>query len=439
MSSIRPEVAPQPVWRFPTPHVAQLANGLTVWLYHRPGQYVVSASLVLDVPLDVEEAHLEGVASLCLHTLDEGSVRHPGSTYAEELEGSGAVFGGSVTLSATTCSVEMPITSYGEAMALFAEAVLTPAQADDDVVRHVALRLADIEQHRANSSHLAGVLTRGAVFDPASRAARMNGGGSATVAAVTPEHVRDFHRRWYGPDGAVLVVAGDFLGSDPMPAIEAAFGDWAPRAQRPAHSRPGRTSPHHRVVRREGAVQTDVRLAAYGIDRTDPRWAALQIASYAMGGAFLSRLNRVLREERGYTYGISMSAHPLRHGGYWTVGGSFRNEVAAAAIEATREILDLSGDPFTAAEVTDAVNFLTGIAPLRYATAQGVAEQAAALAAAGLEAGFVDRNLDALRAVTPELATAAYEALVTDPVLIVVGDPDTLGELGAAAEEVPEL
>ena len=107
----RPEVDAPPEWHFPTPEIHTLANGLTVWVYHRPGQYVVSASLVLDVPLDIEESDLEGIATISLHTLDEGTLDHPGTSYAEVLESSGAVFGGSVSLSATTCSVEMPAPS----------------------------------------------------------------------------------------------------------------------------------------------------------------------------------------------------------------------------------------------------------------------------------------------------------------------------------------
>jgi predicted Zn-dependent peptidase len=435
----RPAVGPAPIWHSPTPEIHRLANGLAVWIYDRPGQYVISAALVIDLPLVVEPLAHEGVATICLRTLDEGTVDHPGPAFAEVLEACGAVFGGSAALSATTCSVEMPVTSYADAMALFAEAVLTPLFAADDVARHVALRLADIEQHRANPSQLAGVLVRSALFDPSCRAARMNGGLSRTVASITPDHVREFHGRFYRPDGAVLILAGDFLGQDPLPAVEHAFGVWSGTADGISHPSPVPTAATRRIVRRDGAVQTDVRLAGAGIDRTDPRWPAFQVASYAMGGAFLSRLNRVLREDRGYTYGVSMSAHPLRTGGYWTVGASFRNEVAIDAIDELRAILDLGAAPITADEVIDAVSYLTGIAPLRYATASGLVEQVAALVAAGMDPGYVDRSLARLRAVTPEAATEAYRDLVTDPTLVIVGDPAALGRFADEAEDAPEL
>ena len=68
------------------------------------------------------------------------------------------------------------------------------------------------------------------------------------------------------------------------------------------------------------------------MDRTDPRWADLTVAGYAMGGAFLSRLNKVLREERGYTYGVRLGFSPLRVGGWYAVQGSFRTEVLVDAV-----------------------------------------------------------------------------------------------------------
>ena len=79
--------------------------------------------------------------------------------------------------------------------------------------------------------------------------------------------------------------------------------------------RAGSTSRRALLVDRPGAVQADVRLGGFGIDRLDPRWSAISVASYAMGGAFLSRLNAVLREEKGYTYGVRMNFGPLRTGG----------------------------------------------------------------------------------------------------------------------------
>ncbi len=184
------------------------------------------------------------------------------------------------------------------------------------------------------------------------------------------------------------------------------------------------------LIDRPGAVQADVRYGGFGIDRLDPRWSDISVASYAMGGAFLSRLNAVLREDKGYTYGVRMNFGPLRTGGSFAVQGSFRTEVVVDALSLTRDLIDVADAPITDREVDEAVAFFTGVSPLRYATADGVADQAATQVLADLGDDYVDRSLALLRSVTPESATAAYRSLVDldDLTLVVVGDAATIAD-----------
>jgi predicted Zn-dependent peptidase len=226
------------------------------------------------------------------------------------------------------------------------------------------------------------------------------------------------------------VLAGDFA-EDPIAVAERCLGSWQNEDQHQVSIQeptPGRR--RTLLIDRPGAVQADVRFGSFGIDRLDPRWAAISVASYAMGGAFLSRLNAVLREEKGYTYGVRMNFGPLRTGGSFSVQGSFRTEVLVDALAATRDLIKVDAAPFTSQEVNDAVAFFTGVSPLRYATADGVADQAATQVLAGLPDDYVDRSLALLRSVTPEAATEAYRSVVhpDDLTLVVVGDAERLAD-----------
>jgi predicted Zn-dependent peptidase len=149
-----------------------------------------------------------------------------------------------------------------------------------------------------------------------------------------------------------------------------------------------------------------------------------------MGGAFLSRLNAILREEKGYTYGVRMNFGPLRTGGSFAVQGSFRTEVVVDALAITRELITVDQAPFTSQEVDDAVAYFTGVSPLRYATADGVADQAATQILAELPEDYVDRSLALLRSVTPDAATEAYRSVVNpdELTLVVVGDAERLAD-----------
>ncbi|MDQ5855186.1 MAG: insulinase family protein, partial [Actinomycetota bacterium] len=283
---------------------------------------------------------------------------------------------------------------------------------------------------QANSAQSASIAFRAAVYDESSRASRMSGGEPETVSRVDREIVAGFHTDQFGPARATLILAGDFVG-DPTAVAAECFGDWQnPGQQVVATEAPAPTARRLLLVDRPGAVQADIRYGAFGIDRLDPRWSDITVAGYAMGGAFLSRLNAVLREDKGYTYGVRMNFTPLHSGGSFAVQGSFRTEVVVDALTITRELIDVSNRPFTRREVDEAVAFLTGVSPLRYATADGVADQAATQVLAGLPEDYVDRSLALLRSVTPDSATAAYQSLVhpEELTLVVVGDAERIAD-----------
>ena len=425
-----PVVPPQP-WSFPTPVVSTLANGIGLLCFDRPGQHMISAHLVLDTPLNGEERDAEGITTICARVLDEGSRAHPGEEFADRLESEGAGFGVEVSLSGLQAVLDVPASHLDAAFALFAEAVTAPQLADADVARHVQLRLAQIEQAYANSAQAASIAFREAVFDPGNRAARMSGGQRDTVATVDGAAVRRFHAERFGPAGATLVLAGDFGGTDPQTLAQRYLGDWSNDHQVRVPHQPSAPAPRRQlIIDRPGAVQADVRYGCFGIDRRDPRWAAASVASYAMGGAFLSRLNAVLREDKGYTYGVRMGLNPLRDGGSVAIAGSFRTDVAPDAVRLAGTLADVSAAPFSVDEVTNAVTYTAGISPLRYATADGVADQAALNRLMGLADDYVTTSLADLRAVTPAAATEAYASLidVSNLSLVLAGDADIIAE-----------
>lgn len=421
----RPRVKPAAEWTFPAAEKFWLSNGVELVVSHRPGQHVAAIALVLDAPLSLEPGSREGVAVITQRCLDEGSQSHPGAAFGDALENIGATMSGTAAMSASILFVEVPVTRLADAVSLLLEAVSEPEFAESDIARHKALRLAEIDQIMASSSHRARLAFRAACVPGRFRESRPAGGSPVSVASLSREDVVAFHQRHYRPDAATLIISGDLTHAAVHQAREV-FETWQGPAN-PApivHQSPTGRGRHLWLIDRPGAVQADIRLGRFGIDRSDPRWADIQVATYAMGGAFLSRLNRVLREELGYTYGAHLVNTAMRSGGLIAVQGSFRTEVVADAISQARQILDLTNQPFTAAEVSDAVNYSLGVAPLRYSTAEGVTDRIAQLVADGVNTDFVNTNAQALSRVTPESATRSLsELLPVDQLsLVVVGD-----------------
>lgn len=441
MTTPRPAVRPPARWQAPTPAASELPNGLRVLAYHLPGQYVTSVALVVDVPMSAEPRALEGVGALTLRTLDQGTRMHPGTAFADAVESCGAILHTTSGYSHLAVHADVPTRHLGDAAALLAEALAEPELADADVDRQRRLRLAQLDQLRARGADRATRALRHALVDPTRRAQRLAAGEADTVAGVTGADVRDFHRRFFGPQGATLIVAGEISAAD-VTLLADALGDWRnPDREQAAHETVVGGAPRALLVDRPGSVQADVRYGWFTIDRTDPRLPALQIAGHALGGAYLSRLNGTLREERGFTYGASLVTSPLRSGGLTYAQGSFRTEVVGETLRLLPGLVDVSGAPLTVAECDQARDHLVGVTPLRYATAGGLCEGVAALVAAGCGPGHIDAQLAAWRAVTPDEATAAASELLRPDAatLVVVGDAETLAPQLAAAGVAAEV
>lgn len=90
----RPGITPPQPWTFPTPTTTHFDNGMTVLKFDRPGQHLIDATLVLDLPLHTERASIEGVSAILQRCLDEGTRSHPRTDFAEQLENRGAVLNG---------------------------------------------------------------------------------------------------------------------------------------------------------------------------------------------------------------------------------------------------------------------------------------------------------------------------------------------------------
>jgi zinc protease len=131
----------------------------------------------------------------------------------------------------------------------------------------------------------------------------------------------------------------------------------------------------------------------------------------------------VLREEKGYTYGMRASFRPRRREGLFLVSGSVRADATVEALGLLLDILERGRDGFSPEETRAGVDFIHKTAPGRYATADAVADEAAAMALEGLTTEFTTANLLDLATVDADRLSAAYNRFVTgDWTVVVVGD-----------------
>ena len=436
MSTARPQVTPPQPWAFPVPTEHVLGNGVRVLLHDLPGQYVLSLRVVVPLAVSAEPAGQEGIASMTARLLDEGTASLGSDEFAELMERHGMVLGAGVSDGGLLVDVDVSQRHLATAAGLLTQALAAPAFPEDEVRRILRNRLAEIEQERASSAHRASKEFARTLWDPADRASRPTGGTPESIGALTRDDLVEFHATHVGPDGATVVVAGDLTDVDVLAVLEATLGTWsAPRhtpSARPVPPLAAADAARVVVVDRPGSVQTEIVVGRPGPDRSTPHgWAPHPVLSFVLGGSPSARIDAVLREEKGYTYGIRSTFRPRVAGGTFATSGSVRSEVTGESVEILLGILDGARDGFTDAELRTGVDYVAMTAPGRYATADAVADESATLALEGLPGDFTTRNLRAVNALTLADLDAAYGRVVTGEWTVVL--------VGDAAQIVPQL
>jgi len=442
----RPAVSPPEPWSFPQAQRAALANGLGVVSYDIPGQYVISVRLAVPMPLDREPRDREGIGTIMARTLDEGTARHTAEEFAELLERKGIALGAGVSDSGLSVDLDVSKRHLSEALDLLSQAVREPVFPAKEVSRHVKTRLAEIDQERALPGQRAALEFISTYFDADERASRPSAGTKATISAITPQDLVAFHATSVVPTGATVVVAGDLSGVDVVSEIEAALGSWSGTAADVAEPREAaRAVDAGRIVflDRPGSVQTEFYVGCPGPDRgVEGGWAPYQVLGFVVGGSPNARIDAVLREDKGFTYGIRSGFRPRRRGGVFLTSGSVRADSTVEALGLLLEILDRAREGFTEDETQAGVDFIGKTAPGRFATADTVADEAASLSLEGLTTEFTTANLRALADVDAAALTEAYGRYVSGEwTVVVVGDASLYAEgvRGLARGEVTVL
>jgi zinc protease len=435
-----PAVAPPRPWTFPTAVSTTTRAGTPVHVFHRPGQYVATVRVTLLMPLQAEPRDREGIATIMARTLDEGTQLRSANEFAAALERHGAAYGVDVTSDAVHVEISVPVSHLAEAVELLAEAVTKPAFNPDDVGRHVTIRLGEISQERAGAAYRAREAFSAALFAPASRRSRPTGGTPDTVRELDSAQVAAFYRGQVGPQRAQILFAGDTgAGGVEQVAevIDRAFGEWsADGGEQVLTPEPEYvTGSRIVVVNRPGSVQSQLLIGCPGPDRRSELWGACAVASHVVGGTISSRVDRVLREEKGYTYGTRSGFTAPSRGGVFTLSGSVRNEVTAEAVDEAVRLLLEARDGLTDKEVSEAKDNLIRTAPLRYEQADSIAQQVGSNIACGVPLDFADTYLGQIAATTAESATAAYNTYVGDAGLLVV----VVGEESAIRDRLAGL
>jgi zinc protease len=429
-----PKSAGAIVPHLPVPVAFKLKNGLTVYHLQRTEPPIITARLVVNAGLLANPLDSPGLADFSLSLLDEGTTTRDSLGIADELALLGADIAAQTQRDSSMLEVSALASTFPQTLNLFADIVLHPTFPAAEVARVRQSRLAAIVTSRDDPSILSDAAFRRALYGKSHPYGQTSLGSEASITATTDAALKSFWQTWFRPNNAALIVVGAIDRRQLQSLVEREFGGWAaaPVPERPiARTLPPKaTADHLVVVDKPGVNQTALRVGRVAASRATPDFYALQLLNEIFGGAYTSRLNMNIREEKGYAYGAYSRFDFGRAPGPFAVVTSVRGDATGPAVtEIDHELTRIMEKAPAATEFAQARNSLVRSLPGAFETNAGISGAFANLFAYALPLDYYARLPGNLASVLPNAVEQAAKRYL-DPssmVVVAVGEQASIG------------
>ncbi|MHC4431844.1 MAG: M16 family metallopeptidase [Planctomycetota bacterium] len=335
------------------PEVEQvtLANGMRLFLLEDHELPLINLSVRIRTGSIHEPAEKIGLASMTGQVMRTGgTATMTGDEMDEELEAIAASVETGIGLNSGSASMSVLKGDLDKGLSILADVLMNPAFREDKIQLAKMQAASAIARRNDQVGAVAGREFDKLIYGPESVYARHE--EYATIGSITRDDLVAFHKRYFGPNNAMLAVWGDFDTKEMIAKIEQVFENWEkvdlhfPKVPEVKYEFRKTVN----VIRKDDVNQSNVYLGHIGGLRSDPDYFALIVMNRILGGGFTSRLFRNVRSREGLAYSVfgAYSAN-YDYPGEFYVGCQTKSESTVYAIRAMlREV-----EKMRESEVTD--------------------------------------------------------------------------------------
>jgi zinc protease len=425
-------LAPREV-KFPPYDIRALSNGMQIITVLQNEQPAVTMRLLVKAGGAQDPDKKRGVATLLGSLLDQGTTTKSAEQIADQIDSLGGLLGTGSGDDFTSVNIVVMKDSFGVAMDLLGDIVRNPAFAAEEIDRQKEQAISSQRVNVNDPDYVASVLFDRLVYG--FHAYGLPGSGTPeTLAAITRQDLQAFHRQYFVPNNMVLAIVGDVTREEAFAAAQRVFGGLAREDVPPVRGiEPPAPTRRVIVVDKPDAVQTEIRMGQLAIPRKHADYLSWDLAGKILGGEGANRLHRVLRSERGLTYGASAEVGGRKQAGDLVAETDTRTETTGEALRLMiEEFSRLQRQRVSERELADAQAYLAGSFPLTIETPNEIASQVINNVMYELPVEEISTYRERVLAVTPDdIQRVARTYIVPDRLSIVL--------VGNAKAFVPQL
>jgi zinc protease len=342
-----PKMAAAAEAKFPKIERTTLSNGLKVILTERSSVPVVNFSLQVDAGFAADQFSIPGTANLAMDVLDEGTKTRSALVISEELALLGANLNSGSNLDNSTVRMSSLKANLDASLNIFADVILNPSFPNEDYKRLQKQKIAGIQREKVTPIQMAlrvfpKILygTEHAYGNP------LTGSGTElTMASIKRDDLIKFHKTWFKPNNATLIVVGATTMNEIKPKLEKLFKDWksgdVPKKNIAKVEQQSKSTVY--IVDKPGAQQSILFAGHVSLPKSNPDELAITMMNDALGGAFTSRVNMNLREDKHWSYGASTMFFGARgQRPFFTYASVQTDRTKESMVEVVKELKDVT-------------------------------------------------------------------------------------------------
>ncbi len=445
--SIQPAAGENPVVVLPEISRASLKNGVKILAAQNTETPTVAIQLLIETGQRNESVNKLGVAAMTAAMMNESTLHSTNEELSNELQKLGSSVQFSVGNQNTTLTIRSLSKNIDATLAIAAERLLQPKFDESDFERVKGQTLQAIRQSKTQAGVVADIVFQMVLYGSDNSFAYLNVGTEESVAGLTLEDVRRFYATNYAPQISNIIAVSDISQAQLVKSL-AVFEDWqGVVAPMPAlQDFPEIDATKIYLVNKPGAAQSEIRIGKRSMtyDATGEYFRS-GLMNFALGGAFNSRINLNLREDKGYTYGARSGFGGNKEYGSFTARAGVRVDATADSIvQFENEIREYAESGISESELLFTRKSIGQSDARSYETPGQKLGFLAQILVYDLDESFVEEQNKILAAIgKEELDALAREHLVMeDMIIVVVGDKDTILEdvqgLGYEIVEIDE-
>ena len=425
-----PEPGEPPAPKFPELKKARLSNGLNVIVAERHAVPVVNFAMLFDAGYASDLGANPGTASLAMRTMEDGTATRNAIDLSTELASLGANLATGSNIDMSFVNVSALKTELDSTLKVYSDVILHPAFTKSDFERRQKLQVAGIQREKATPIQM-GLRVLPRLIYGGSHAYSLPFTGTGTeqsVVKITRDDLVKFHQTWFKPNNATLIIVGDTTLAEIQPKLEALFASWKPGdvPKKNISNVPYNDKPVVYMIDKPGAAQSVIFAGIVAPPRGNKDEIAIQTMNTVLGGAFISRLNMNLREDKHWSYGAGSFLPNARAQRIFLAYAPVQTDKTKESVsEMAKELREITKDRLiTADELAMAKGNMTQSLPGEWETSGAVSQSISEMVSFGLPADYYETFAGKVKAVVLNDMNAAATEVVrpNNFVWVVVGD-----------------